>query len=202
MNDNGSRILFYILEYDAGKGPSSDFEEVHRSRSRNQFNLQKLQSATSYRFRLAVVNEVGKSAYSEPVSYRTTDNPPAQPAPPTLVEATVSSLQVKWVQRPGDEEYTLQMNDLKTKYGHINVYNGRDASYVCQRLSSYSDYVFRLKATNEGGTSPWSEEVTFKTRPDRPDRPSKPVVKGRIHAYSFKLKWEPPNNYDGAEITR
>ncbi|XP_050295748.1 fibronectin type-III domain-containing protein 3A isoform X2 [Anthonomus grandis grandis] len=200
VNDNGSKILFYILEYDAGKG--GDFEEVHKSRIRTQFNLQKLQPATTYKFRLAAVNDIGKSAYSDVVAYRTTDNPPAQPSPPTLVEATVSTLHLKWHHRPKDEEYTLQMNDLKTKYGHMNLYNGRETSYVCQQLSCYSDYTFRLKASNEGGTSPWSEEITFKTKPDRPDRPSKPIVKGRIHAYSFRLKWEPPSNTGGAEITK
>ncbi|KAH1001926.1 hypothetical protein HUJ04_005882 [Dendroctonus ponderosae] len=198
--DNGSRIQYYVLEYDAGKG--GEFEEVHRIRSRTQYNLQKLQPATTYRFRLAAVNEVGRSAYSEPVSFRTTDMPPPQPAPPTLLAASVSSLHVQWQRRVEDEEYTLQMNDLRTKYGHLSVYNGRDTSYVCQRLASFSDYVFRLRATNEGGISSWSEEVTFRTKPDRPERPSKPVVKGRIHAYSFRLKWEPPNRVDGAEITR
>lgn len=38
--------------------------------------------------------------------------------------------------------------------------------------------------------------------PDKPARPSKPVVKGRIHAHSFKLKWEPPSETGGAEITK
>ncbi|XP_076253735.1 fibronectin type-III domain-containing protein 3A-like isoform X2 [Rhynchophorus ferrugineus] len=200
VNDNGARILSYNLEYDAGKG--GEFEEVHKSRGRtHHFTLQKLQPDTAYKFRLAVVNEVGKSAYSDTVIYRTTDNPPAQPDAPTLVDATVSTLHLKWHNRPKDEEYTLQMNDHKTKYGHLTVYNGRESSYVCQKLSCYSDYTFRLKATNDGGHSPWSEEVTFKTKPDRPDRPSKPVVKGRIHAYSFRLKWEPPNKTGGAEIT-
>lgn len=54
---------------------------------------------------------------------------------------------------------------------------------------------------NDGGQSPWSDEITFKTLADRPREPSKPVVKGRIHAHSFKLKWEPPNYTGGAEIT-
>lgn len=35
----------------------------------------------------------------------------------------------------------------------------------------------------------------------RPSNPTKPIVKGRIHAHSFRLKWDPPNNTGGAEIT-
>ncbi|VEN63610.1 unnamed protein product [Callosobruchus maculatus] len=68
--------------------------------------------------------------------------------------------------------------------------------------STSSDYIFRLRVKNEDGTSPWSEDVTYRTLPDRPARPSKPVVKGRIHAHSFKLKWEPPADTGGAKITR
>lgn len=60
---------------------------------------------------------------------------------------------------------------------------------------------FRLRSKNESGTSPWSDEVTYSTLPDKPSRPSKPVVKGRIHAHSFKLKWESPNHTGGSEIT-
>ncbi|KAJ8961083.1 hypothetical protein NQ318_008759 [Aromia moschata] len=199
VNDNGSHILHYLLEYDEGKG--GDFVEFHKSRGKTH-TLQKLQPATAYKFRLAAVNDVGRSPYSDPIVYCTYDNPPTQPSPPTLVEATVQSLHLQWNRRPKDDEYTLQMNDPKTKYGHMNVYNGRDNFHVCRSLAYFSEYTFRLRTRNDDGTSPWSEEVTYRTLPDRPARPSKPVVKGRIHAHSFKLKWEPPSDTGGAEITR
>lgn len=164
--------------------------------------LQKLQPATTYNFRLAVANEVGKSLYSDPISYSTYDNPPTPPNPPSLVEATVQSLHLQWNRRPKDDEFILQMNDPKNKYGHMNVYNGRETHHICRGLTCFSDYTFRLRARNDDGISPWSEEVTYRTLPDRPARPSKPVVKGRIHAHCFKLKWEPPSDTGGAEITR
>lgn len=82
------------------------------------------------------------------------------------------------------------------------VYNGRDTHYVCGNLKHYTEYKFRLRAQNGDGSSPWSEEVQFRTQPDRPARPSKPVVKGRIHAHSFRLKWEPPSNTGGPEISK
>lgn len=59
----------------------------------------------------------------------------------------------------------------------------------------------QLRAQNEEGTSRWSEEVTYRTLPSRPGPPSRPSVKGRIHAHSFKVKWDPPNDRGGTELT-
>ncbi|XP_074025374.1 miles to go isoform X2 [Leptinotarsa decemlineata] len=197
--DNGSPILHYVLEYDEGKG--GDFVEFYRGRSRTH-TLQKLQPATLYTFRLASVNEVGTSIYSDCVAYNTTEMVPTQPHPPTLVEAGVQSLQLQWQKRPRDDEFVLQMNDDQTKYGYITIYLGPEDQHIRRGLQHSSSYSFRLRAKNDGGLSPWSEEVSFCTLPDRPSRPSKPVVKGRIHAHSFKLKWDPPNDTGGVEILR
>ncbi|XP_063902885.1 fibronectin type-III domain-containing protein 3A isoform X3 [Zophobas morio] len=196
VNDNGSHITNYILEYDEGKG--GEFVEFHRGRVK-QYTLHKLQPATPYQFRLAAINEIGKSAYSDAITYATCNNPPSKPPPPALVEASINSLHLQWNRRPIDDEFTLQMNDARTNYRP--VYNGRETYCICSGLSNFTEYKFRLRAENDGGQSPWSDEVTYMTLPDRPREPSKPVVKGRIHAHSFKLKWEPPNYTGGAEIT-
>lgn len=199
VNDNGSHIQHYILEYDEGQG--GNYVEFYKGKGKTH-TLNKLLPATQYKFRLSVVNEVGKSLYSDVICYQTFDNPPTQPSPPQLMEATVQTLHLQWNQRPKDDEFILQMNDFDTKYGFLNLYHGRENLYLCRGLKRFSDYSFRLRTKNEDGSSPWSEEVTYRTLPDRPARPSKPIVKGRIHAHSFKLKWEPPSDTGGAEITR
>ncbi|CAH1175829.1 unnamed protein product [Phaedon cochleariae] len=199
VHDNGAHVLHYVLEYDEGKG--GDFVEFYKGRNKTH-TLQKLLPATDYTFRLAAVNEAGRSAYSKPVAFGTLDHPPAQPAPPALVEASVRALRLEWAGGPRDDEFVLQMNDARTKYGFLNVYLGAETGHVARDLRQCSEYSFRLKSKNDGGVSPWSEEVTYYTLPDRPSRPSKPVVKGRIHAHSFKLKWEPPNDTGGSEITK
>lgn len=149
---------------------------------------------------MAAFNGVGRSPYSDTVEYRTLDNPPTQPHPPYLVEASINFLHLTWNPGHKGEEFILQMNDPETKYGFMNVYHGRDQYYKCMNLKRFSDYSFRLRAKNDDGFSPWSDEVTFRTLPDKPSRPSKPVVKGRIHAHSFKLRWEPPNDTGGTNI--
>jgi len=58
-----------------------------------------------------------------------------------------------------------------------------------------------LRAQNEEGHSRWSDEVSISTLPDRPDPPRKPTLKGRVHAYGFKVKWEPPVDNGGVPIT-
>jgi hypothetical protein len=59
----------------------------------------------------------------------------------------------------------------------------------------------KLRAHNEEGSSHWSEEVCYRTLPDRPAAPPRPTVKGRIHAQTFKMKWDPPSDWGGADIT-
>lgn len=195
--DNGSHILQYILEYDEGKG--GGFSELFKHRGK-QFNLTKLQPSTVYKFRLAAVNECGKSPYSDVISFSTSGSPPAQPSPPLLKEAYIDSLRLVWNRRPTDDEFTLQM-DEQTGYGFRSSYVGKETECLVPSLQRYMDYKFRLRASNEENSSSWSEEVCFRTLPDRPGQPSRPTVKGRIHAHSFKLKWEPPHDKGGADIT-
>ncbi|KAL3282642.1 hypothetical protein HHI36_005817 [Cryptolaemus montrouzieri] len=198
VNDNGSPIQNYILECDDGSG---EFVEIYKSRGK-QHTLQKLRPSTAYKLRLAAVNEVGKGPYSDVFTFFTSDNPPAQPHPPTLLEATPTSLHLQWNRRFRDDEFTLQLDDPRNAYGFMNIYNGVDNQYLCNQLHYCTNYKFRLRAQNEAGFSPWSSEVQYTTLPDRPSSPSKPTVSGRIQAYSFKLRWDPPTHQGGSEIEK
>uniref|UniRef100_A0A182T753 Fibronectin type-III domain-containing protein n=1 Tax=Anopheles maculatus TaxID=74869 RepID=A0A182T753_9DIPT len=218
--DNGSHIIHYILECDNGKSAGSavhhsqqqqqqqpsmpqhnmsyEFVEVSKTKGK-QFQLNKLQPSTYYVFRLSAVNEYGRSGYSDVVKYSTVGNAPAQPCPPTLRHATATTLKLAWQRRSPCEEYTLQMNDDQG-YGYRNVYNGMDTLYECIGLRRASTFQFRLRAENDNGRGPWSEEVVFRTLPTCPGRPAKPQVKGKVHANGFRVKWDPPHDTGGAEI--
>ncbi|KAL0274067.1 UNVERIFIED_CONTAM: hypothetical protein PYX00_006584 [Menopon gallinae] len=196
--DNGSPITQYILELDEGKGEG--FVDILKSKSK-QFNVQRLQPATSYKFRLAAANDCGTSVYSDVVKFSTCGSPPTQPSPPILRDASVNSLSLAWTKRPSDDEFSLQMDDETTGHGFLPVYNGKETCYTVDKLLRHSAYKFRLRAQNEEGISRWSEEVTYKTLPSRPAPPSRPIVKGKIHPHHFKVKWEPPNDRGGTDLT-
>ena len=178
-----------------------DFTEVSRMKGKH-CTVQKLHPSTFYVFRLCAVNDKGKSGYSDLVKYYTAGNPPPQPDQPTLTSFTSNSLRLAWQRKTHDEEYVLQMNEIDYGYGFRNMYTGPSNVYECTDLRRATKFQFRVRADNESGSSQWSEEVTYATRPECPNRPSKPQVKGKIYAHHFKVKWDPPNDTGGAEIIR
>ncbi|XP_063236459.1 fibronectin type-III domain-containing protein 3A isoform X2 [Bacillus rossius redtenbacheri] len=193
--DNGSPIAQYVLECDDGGG----WAEAHRTKGK-QHNLTKLRPGACYKFRLAAVNQCGRSAFSDAVLTSTAGLPPEMPSPPVLKEATVTSLHLAWQKRPSDDDFTLQMDDKVSGHGFLPVYNGKEAHYRHHGLHRHSEYKFRLRAHNEEGSSRWSDEVCYRTLPDKPATPSRPGVKGRVHAYNFKIKWDPPSDKGGVDI--
>lgn len=193
--DNGSHIIHYMLE--CNNGMNGEFVEVCKTKSK-QFTLNKLQPSTPYAFRLAALNECGRSEYSDIIHFQTAGNPPSIPQAPLCTKTTSQSLTLVWTRRREDGEYVLQMNDYTN--GYMNVYVGPENIYECARLLRGTKYQFRLRASNEAGSSSWSDETSYRTLPECPGRPSKPQVKGKIHANSFKVRWDPPLDRGGAEI--
>lgn len=194
--DNGSHIIHYILEMSCEA--EQEFTELCKIKGK-QFTVSKLTPATVYTFRLAAVNDCGRSEYSEQVSYITDGYPPPQPLPPKLHNVTTSSITLLWHRRREDGEFILQMTNQGAQ-GYMNAYYGPEIIYECTRLQRATAYQFRLGSKTDAGQSPWSDEITISTLPEQPGRPSKPQVKGKIHAYNFKVKWDPPHDRGGADI--
>ncbi|GBP38064.1 Fibronectin type-III domain-containing protein 3a [Eumeta japonica] len=193
--DNGARILHYLLEMNTGEG----FVEVARPRTR-QHTANNLQSQTLYRFRIAAVNEVGKSDWSDELTVWTTGAPPAAPQPPELQTATPDSLALIWKRRTQEEEFTLQMDDRMLGHGFLPVYAGHDLRHVCTGLRRATEYRFRLRCETADGQGSWSAEVIYPTLPERPAPPGRPVLRGKAHARAFRLKWDAPVEDGGSPI--
>ncbi|XP_017858644.1 PREDICTED: fibronectin type-III domain-containing protein 3A isoform X4 [Drosophila arizonae] len=198
---NGAPIQYYLLDYDEGRGNALQFTELAKTKAKH-YLLNKLQSTTVYSFRLAAVNEIGQSAYSQVSSYSTAGNPPTAPMPPQLQACTASSLQLVWERRSQDGDFLLQLQDAESGHGYLNSYKGGETRYECLQLRRATNYQFRLRTENDAGVSPWSKEVTYCTAAERPGRPGKPHAKGKIHGTHFKARWEPPSDTGGSDILR
>ena len=112
-----------------------------------------------------------------------------------------SSLELVWSKRLCDEEFVLQMDDRMSGHGFLPCYTGPNCHHICTGLRSNTQYRFRLRAQNGEGMGPWSEEACYATLPDVPGPPLRPASKGRLHAHSFKVRWDPPSDNGGSPIT-
>lgn len=199
-----SKIKHYVLEFDEGsqEGYSRNkFVPVYTGPLK-QYKVTKLSPSTGYKFRLAAVNEKGKSTYSETCCYFTSGNAPSQPSPPVLKQAFINRLHLEWEKRTSDDDFSLQIEDQNMRHGFLTAYSGRETQFVCSGLRGNTEYKFRLCASNEEGTSPWSKIVTFCTLPDKLSCPGKPNPKGRIHASCFRVTWDPPKDCKQSSITK
>ncbi|XP_048839383.1 fibronectin type-III domain-containing protein 3A-like [Brienomyrus brachyistius] len=203
--DNGSKIQNYILQWDEGKG-NGEFEQCYYG-PQKQHRVAKLLPASKYTFRLAAKNDLGTSAFSEPISLFTSCSVPASPPRPALLKAGVTWLTLQW-QRPAsspkddDILYTLEMEEDGSGYGFKPKYDGEEVSYTIKNLCRSTKYKFRVIAYNTEGKSVPSQVAEFTTCPDRPARPGLPALKGRPNSHSFRLAWEAPKDDGGSEITK
>jgi len=93
------------------------------------------------------------------------------------------------------------MDDRTSGHGFLTSYHGPNTSCLSTGLRRNTAYRFRLQALNDEGKSAWSEEAIYTTSPDAPSAPLRPGLKGRIHANSFKVRWDPPSDNGGCPIS-
>ncbi|KFD51493.1 hypothetical protein M514_07706 [Trichuris suis] len=192
-NDNGSKIMAYLLELEE----EGAFKEVYSGPLR-QAKVQKLLMSTEYRFRLAAKNQCGKSDYSELCIASTSGAAPCQPEPPWLIEAKADQLTLGW-QRSDADEYQLFMEDMDSGYGFLPACTTQECSYTVYNLQRCKQYRFRLVASNEDGQAPPSDVITFCTLPTAPSCPGTPAVHGRLHSTQAKIVWNPPDDFGGCD---
>ncbi len=166
------------------------------------------------------------SECSDPLEFSAGAGPPSTPSPPTLTHASAQTLTLHW-HPPQDNgspitSYRLEVDDPAAVrsaiwfclhclqhadplpspqgYGFCPVYTGDETVFTCHSLARVTGYTFRLLATNERGTGPFSRPVTFQTLPDVPGPPGPPYLADRARPASLHLAWQPPTDNGGTPI--
>ena len=122
------------------------FGEVFTGRAKN-FNMNKLQSSTTYKFRLIAENELGRSRPSEIVAFQTQGTAPPKPQPPGLKEAAKSTLHLVWSKR---------LSDCVSNIVYIFMHIGSTFNFIWPRSSKrylYSDVVWYIVNLIDQGIS-------------------------------------------------
>ena len=87
------------------------------------------------------------------------DDPPERPGPPAVTPGD-GTLDVSWTAVPGAESYTVQWKSAMEEYSDARQQTVQAPSATLSGLTNGVAYAVRVRASNAGGDSAWSEEAT------------------------------------------
>nr|XP_004672060.2 usherin [Jaculus jaculus] len=156
---------------------------------------------TNYTVQVSASNSQG-SVSSDPVVIGMPPGAPDGLLPPRLASATPTSLQVVWStparnNAPGSPRYQLQMRPGHPTHGFLELIPIPSASlsYEVRDLQPFTEYAFRLVATNGFGSAQTSW-IPFLTAEDKPG-PVDPPILLDVKSRTMSLSWQHPLKSNG-----
>ncbi len=137
-----------------------------------------LQANTTYYWRVNATGPSGTSQWSTQFSFTTTTAPPAAPellSPPNGSTNVTLTPTLSWNSVPGANYYNIQVSTnsgFSTTVVNVTGINNPGYTITSGILTTNTLYYWRVSATNNGGTSPWSTVWNFTTVPPLPGAPN------------------------------
>ncbi|XP_071438868.1 cell adhesion molecule Dscam2-like isoform X2 [Hetaerina americana] len=226
-DEGNSPILQYTVVYTTDPGPVTEINSERQTydatssyasewaggvqqggsstKGRSFAEVTKLRPSTTYYFRVAGVNQLGRGSLSGVVS-GTTD-PEAPSGPPrslTALPMGERALRVTWL--PPDEEHwngailgyylgLMQASGAaegRFNYTTVKAAEGRGGDWILRGLKSFTKYKVTAQAFNSAGAGPSSEEVTAMTLEGVPTAPPQDIKCQPLTSQSIQLVWQSP----------
>ncbi len=129
--------------------------------------------ATSYSYRVRSYNAGGVSPYSATASATTPLVPPAAPSNLLAVPISSSRINLTWTDGSSNESgFRIERATGAGAYSQIALVGANIVAFSDTSLSPATSYTYRIRATNSGGDSPFSNTSTAATLPLPPSAPS------------------------------
>jgi len=156
------------------------------------YSISGLTAATGYWYRVRAYNTGGTSGDSNVINLSTLPNPPAAPVATTAIGISATGFSAIWNTSVSATGYRL---DVATDSGFssmVSGYNNKDVtnvtSYAVSGLTAATNYWYRVRAYNAGGTSGDSNSINPTTLPNPPVAPVATAATG-ISATGFSAFW-------------
>ncbi|MCU7522265.1 MAG: S8 family serine peptidase [Ignavibacteria bacterium] len=156
-----------------------------------------LSYSKKYFWRVAVHNGQNLGPWSDVWSFNTiTLSPGSAPVLKQPADKAVNqplALTLLWRKFKGADKYQLQVSkELNFSSLVVNDSAFADTLKQIPGLTNSTEYHWRVRALNQGGAGPWSEEWTFTTKPPLPAIPvlAKPLNDSKDSLATLKLEWK------------
>ena len=138
-----------------------------------------LEADTKHTYRIRALNIGGTSAWSNPLIHSTLPNPPEVPTR-LIADLSIHSVNVSWSETLRATAYEIEVDGVITD-------NGASTTYLHEGLDALSGHTYRVRATNIGGKSAWSEPLDVTTHPEKPLAPAN--IMGTSEETVVTLTW-------------
>ncbi len=152
---------------------------------------------------MRATNAIGDSAYSNEANATTCTNPPD--APSGLAATPISSTQIdlSWTDVANETGYKIERKTgAGGTYSQIATVGAGVVTYSNTGLTPNTTYYYRIRATNAGGDSPYSNEANATTLDSAPAAPSG-LSATAVSTTQINLSWtDNASNETGFKIER
>ncbi|MGV3719337.1 MAG: fibronectin type III domain-containing protein [Actinomycetota bacterium] len=148
-----------------------------------------LAADTIYYYRVRATNAAGDSGNSNVANGRTLPVAPAAPSALTVTPLSSTSLRIDWTDNSANEDsFKLERSPDGVTFNQIATPVANSTSYTDSGLTADTEYHYRVRASNTGGDSGYSNVDSGTTFPLPPVAPSNLVVTV-VSSTSLKLDW-------------
>jgi C1A family cysteine protease len=201
--DNSDNETGFAIERCQGTGCTNFGQIATVGANITTYSNSNLTGNTTYTYKVRAYNAGGNSGYSNTVSV-TTPFPSHPAAPSNLTATAVSSSQIdlSWTDNSDNETGFMIERCAGTTCSYISL-GSNATSYSDKGLTSNTIYTYKIKASNSGGDSAYSDSATATTL--TVSLPSAPInlTATAISKTQIKLSWvDTSNNETGFKIER
>ncbi|XP_047519401.1 Down syndrome cell adhesion molecule-like protein Dscam2 isoform X1 [Pieris napi] len=186
---------------------ASTFNVTSNNEIRQIFELQNLRPANGYAVRVATVNQVAVSRFTEPLHFTTQEEPPSSPPLQVRVSQTEEPGQLRvWWSPPDPLSHNGHITGFHIKAVPQNVgpiseesntrilkvphQSGKQETMLSGLLKN-TRYAVTISAFNSAGSGPFSSPVFQETREGAPENAPTSVECTAVSSTSLRVGWQP-----------
>lgn len=197
-DDSGNNpVINHTIEYQKLTDVEPVSKNITIQGSATSALIRNLQPATAYRLHMQAHNEIGSSQPSESVQFNTASEEPSAPPKNIRIKDVGATFVIVTWEPPARKEWNGPLEGFYVGYkltqnpNHYTFftapYENGTVQFLLRGLQSSSSYSLLVKAFNDVGSSPPSEEKYFRTRDGEPlPRPLLTVVNSDENSLQFQ----------------